>query len=77
MRMSKPKYRQPHSQGSLLPPYLRSATGRRENLGTRLKYRKSSIKPPGGLFFSSTFEEEGGGGLIEGGGLKNRGAYLI
>ena len=76
MRMSKPKYRQPRSQGSLLPPYLRSATGRRENLGTRLKYRKSSIKPPGGLFFPSTFEE-GGGGLIEGGGLKERGAYLI
>ena len=75
MRMSKPKYRQPRSQGSLLPPYLRSATGRRENLGTRLKYRKSSIKPPGGLFFPSTFEE--GGGLIEGGGLKERGAYLI
>ena len=65
--------------GSLLLA-LTCATGRRENLGKGLKYRKSSIKPSEGLFFSSTFEGWsgwGGGGLIEGGGLKERGAYLI
>ena len=33
------------------------------------------LSPPEGLFFSSAFE--GGGGLIERGGLKERGAYLI
>ena len=75
MRMSKLKYR-------LLVPRVLSyprpygALRVRENLGTRLKYRKSSIKPPGGLFFSSTLEK-GGGGLIEGEGLKERGVCLI
>ena len=36
-------------------------------MGEKMKYRKSSIKPPEGLIFSSTFE----GGLKREGGLFN------
>ena len=41
-----------------------------------MKYRKSSIKPPGGLFFFKHFRGGWGGGLNRGWGLKRTGGLF-